>query len=537
MLSFSREPALSSRKRKWLLAAAIAGVAGFISLFVIGRRMARQFEPYIKQQAVEYLKKRFDSEVELASLTVNVPNLSPTKLVFSRGRGVMALVEGTGVVMRHKGRRDIPPMFAMKSFRFEVDLGRVFEPTKHVALVRLDGMEIHIPPKGERPQFKDPIGGAQPLPEVIVADVEIHDARRVILPRSKNRKPLEFPLHEIHLKSAGLGRPMDYTARLNIPKPPGKVESKGTFGPWDADTPGDTPAAGDYVFTEADLGVFPAIGGTLQSSGKFEGLLSELRAKGEAKVPDFRLRRSGNRVPLQTTFEVEVDGTNGNTTLKPVRVVLGSTRFTTSGAVIKHDGDPRRTIRLRVDMADGNLADLLRLAVPGRPMMEGRLMLNANIVIPPLSGKVAEKLLLDGRFDIRDGKFRQSKIQDKLDVFSRRGQGQPKNEAIGDVASGMRGDFKLDDQVLTFSALQFVIPGAAVDLAGTYNMDADNLHFRGSVRLVAKVSQTMSGWKRIVLKPVDPFFSKNGAGTFVRIQVTGSSKDPQFGRDKQPKAR
>ena len=525
---------MSTRKKKWLLGFAIAGVTGLLAIFLIGRHMARQFEPYIKQQAIDYLKKRFDSEVEIASLTVNVPKLSPTKLVFSRGRGVIANVEGDGVVLRHKGRRDVPPMFAMKSFHFEVDLGRVFEPTKHVALVRLDGMKIHIPPKGDRPQFQATEPDSKP-PDIVIADVEINDAKLVILPKLKDRKPLEFALHEVHLKSAGVNQAMDYTARLTNPRPPGKVESKGSFGPWNAETPGDTPLSGDYVFTEANLGVFKGIGGTLQSTGKFEGLVSQFHATGEARVPDFRLSRSGNRVPLQVKFEADVDGTNGNTALKPVQAVLGSTRFATSGAIIKHDGDLRRTIQLNVSMPEGNMADVMRLAMPGQPMMEGRLMLKANIAIPPLSGKVIDKLVLDGRFDIRDGKFLKSNVQDKLDVFSRRGQGQPKNEAIDDVASGMRGDFKLDDQLLTFSSLQFVIPGAAVDLAGSYNLDADNLDFHGSVRLLAKVSQTMSGWKRILLKPVDPFFAKNGAGTFVRIQVTGTSKDPQFGRDKKPK--
>jgi hypothetical protein len=47
--------------------------------------------------------------------------------------------------------------------------------------------------------------------------------------------------------------------------------------------------------------------------------------------------------------------------------------------------------------------------------------------------------------------------------------------------------------------------------------------------LKAKVSQTMTGWKRIALKPVDPFFAKNGAGTFLRISVHGSSRQPKFG--------
>ena len=61
-------------------------------------------------------------------------------------------------------------------------------------------------------------------------------------------------------------------------------------------------------------------------------------------------------------------------------------------------------------------------------------------------------------------------------------------------------------------------------------MDADVLDFLGSLKLQAKVSQTMTGWKRWALKPVDPFFAKEGVGTFLNIAVTGSSRQPQFGR-------
>ena len=59
-----------------------------------------------------------------------------------------------------------------------------------------------------------------------------------------------------------------------------------------------------------------------------------------------------------------------------------------------------------------------------------------------------------------------------------------------------------------------------------------NTPFHGTLKLQAKISETMTGWKRWLLKPVDPFFSKQGAGTLLHIQVTGSSKDPKFGRDK-----
>ena len=76
------------------------------------------------------------------------------------------------------------------------------------------------------------------------------------------------------------------------------------------------------------------------------------------------------------------------------------------------------------------------------------------------------------------------------------------------------------------------MPGAGVDLTGDYNLGSDALDFHGTLRLEAKVSETMTGWKRWLLKPVDPFFAKKGAGTLLKIQVTGTSKEPKFGRDR-----
>jgi hypothetical protein len=41
----------------------------------------------------------------------------------------------------------------------------------------------------------------------------------------------------------------------------------------------------------------------------------------------------------------------------------------------------------------------------------------------------------------------------------------------------------------------------------------------------------MTGWKSILLRPVDPFFSKHGAGTEVPIKITGTRSEPKFGLD------
>ena len=91
------------------------------------------------------------------------------------------------------------------------------------------------------------------------------------------------------------------------------------------------------------------------------------------------------------------------------------------------------------------------------------------------------------------------------------------------------------NQIITFRSLSFAVPGAGVDLTGRYDLDKDDLDFHGTLKLQAKISQTFTGWKRWALKPADPFFAKQGAGTLIHIQITGTSKDPQFGRDRGKK--
>jgi len=528
---------MTARQKKWLVTLALVAGVAVAALFIAARTMAKRIDPYIREQAVLYLQERFDSEVEIGGLSVSLPKASPLALLYDRRHAGRARVEGEGIVLRHRGRRDVAPLFVIRKLAFEVDLDVLFNSPKRVHVVTIDGMEIHIPPKGEKPDFVDENkqNAAATNTNVIIDEAIITNSTLTILPLDSRKTPLQFDLHHIRLESAGQNVAMRYDASLSIPKPPGEILSKGGFGPWAAAEPGDSPLSGDYVFDKADLGVFKGIAGILHSTGRFEGTLDTVAAKGEATVPDFKLKRSGHAVPLKTQFEVLVDGTNGNTVLKPVVGVLGKTTFTTSGAVIKHEADLHRTITLDVDMPKGNLRDLLTLAMKGETFMEGQIALKTKIDIPPLSGKVQEKLLLDGQFNITQGKFLRSKIQDQIDTLSRRGQGQPKNMEIDEVVLAMAGRFTMEDEKITFKGLSFAVPGSGIDLVGSYDLDADVLDFHGTLKLDAKVSQTMTGWKRWLLKPIDPFFSRDGAGTLIHIQVVGSSKEPKFGRDKGSK--
>ena len=58
------------RRTKWLLAAGLIGipVVGGLTLLFLAKQHAAKIEPYIRDQAVEYLRGRFNAEVEIADL-------------------------------------------------------------------------------------------------------------------------------------------------------------------------------------------------------------------------------------------------------------------------------------------------------------------------------------------------------------------------------------------------------------------------------------------------------------------------------------
>ncbi len=111
-------------------------------------------------------------------------------------------------------------------------------------------------------------------------------------------------------------------------------------------------------------------------------------------------------------------------------------------------------------------------------------------------------------------------------------QSQNQNQAAtADIASEMRGNFTFADGKITLPALNYRVPGADIAMHGVYNLHDQSLDFSGLARLDAHISQMVTGWKSWLLKPVDPFFAKNGAGTQVPIKVGGTTSHPDIGLD------
>jgi hypothetical protein len=95
----------------------------------------------------------------------------------------------------------------------------------------------------------------------------------------------------------------------------------------------------------------------------------------------------------------------------------------------------------------------------------------------------------------------------------------------------MYGDFKLADAGLNLSNLRYDIPGATINLAGTYSLDGAKFNFAGTADMQATVSRMVGGWRGVLLMPFDRVFQKNGAGTEVPFKIDGTRSDPHFGLD------
>jgi len=370
----------------------------------------------------------------------------------------------------------------------------------------------------------------------IVVDKFVSDRAQLIINTLKPGKlPLEFDIASLKMASIGPDAPMHFDANLTNPKPVGNVLSSGSFGPWQAGNPRTTPVSGTYSFRDADLGTIKGIGGILSSTGKYEGTLDNIVVDGSTDTPDFRISISGRAVPLHTDFHAIVDGTSGDTYLQPVNGKILDTPLVAKGSVVRVANPKGHHVELDVVIERGKIDDLLKLAVrTDPPVMTGLVRLKTKLDLPPGEPDVSDRLKLAGQFEVSEVHFTNDKTQGKIDALSMRSQGNPKlaqDQIPDNIPADLKGTFRLANGVLSFSQLRFQVPGTQVNLTGKYSLDGNQFDFHGKARLDAKLSHMVTGWKAILLKPVDPFFSKNGAGTELPVKITGTKSEPHFGTD------
>ncbi len=492
--------------------------AGVAARFVIDRA-----QPIIRARVISTLSNRFDAKVELASFQVSVVH------------GIQ--VSGNG--LKIFGKTDpnpyepgIQPLIAVAEFSFQSSLRSLFRSPMHVNTVYVKGLELNIPPKQDRQQMTSMSSKTTKM-TIVVDQFVCEDTKLVINTPNPEKPPLEFAISNLKMRDIGQGQPLQFNATLVNPKPVGDIQSTGLFGPWQQDSPRDTPVQGDYSFSNADLSTIKGIGGTLSSTGNYSGTLSDITVHGTTDTPDFQIATSGHPVPLHTEFHAIVDGTSGDTQLRPVNATFLHTSLTANGSVVRMKNAKGHDIELDVVLDRARIEDLLKLGVrTDTPVMTGAVQMKTKLSLVPGDASVADRLKLAGTFRVPQAQFTNEKVRERLDSLSIRTQGkikEAKERAGEDVTADLQGVFTLKNGMLSFSLLHFLIPGTHIDITGDYGLDGREFNFHGKAMLDAKLSQMTTGWKSILLKPVDPFFSKDGVGTEVPIRITGTQSEPHIG--------
>jgi hypothetical protein len=503
---------------RWIIVSLL--VAAVIAA-AVGEVMVHRAAPILKGRVIETLSTRFNSRVELDGFDVSL-----VKGLAVSGNGLRIFpvdeVVAAGATQ---------PLIALGRFSFHADWAGLFAKPMHVGTVHVSGMAIHIPPKEMRAQ--SPKGQRHIGKIKIVVDEIVFDDSKLVIGTSKpDKEPKDFEMSRVVMRNVGPTKPWDYDATVVNAIPKGDIHAKGTFGPWNNDSPGDSTVTGHYTFDHADLNTIKGLGGMLSSVGEFTGQLNKIVVDGTTDTPNFSLDTADHAMSLHTKFHAIVDGTNGDTYLQPVAARLGGSDFTCSGAVINVKGKGH-IIDLDVNVPDGRIQDFLQLAVKTTPVvMTGRLGMKAKLHIRPGNESVSKKIGLKGGFSLQQIHFTNPEVEDKVDMLSLRAQGDPKAAKPGaeDVQSQMVGQFVMEGGKLNFSKLDYTLPGAEVMLTGEYTLDGERFEFEGKVRTNAKLSQMVaSKWKSLLLKPVDPFFKKNGAGAEIPVKISGTRSAPKFG--------
>lgn len=582
------------RRYRWLIWISGLALAFLLGLSALFAYLAHHFEPFLRARIVEALQERFHTRVELAYFHIDVHHgQEATWGLWATGRGLRIwppMKRGGDVPL--ETAVESKPLIDLGEFSFHVPLRFQMMHKIHISEVRLKGLTIEVPPKSERDKHTgfesavdSPVGQTAPpekaanadkpgaLTNVSIDRILCQGADLILETDKPGKIPLEFQIAQLKLTHLFAGEPMNFEAVLTNPKPQGLIHTTGRFGPLATGDPGESPIDGKYAFDHADLSTFKGIAGMLASTGSYKGTLRKMQVDGQANVPDFRLTHFGNQLPLQTTFHARVDGTNGDTWLEPVNATLGHSQFTTSGKIVRERMEsedakgvpkPMKTdhdkpaagkqptdksvpamlvsnsqrvghlIDLKVDIDHGAMEDFMRLVSKSeRPLLVGSVSAKANLHIPPGPVPVHLRMKLDGEFALDDARFTNDTVQKKVETLSLRGQGKPNELKTADpsaIRSTMEGAFHMSDGVISLPDLRYAVPGAEIRLHGTYALEGD-LHFDGTARMQATVSQMVGGWKGFLLKPVDRLFKKDGAGALVPIKIRGTKSAPDFGVD------
>jgi AsmA-like C-terminal region len=372
-------------------------------------------------------------------------------------------------------------------------------------------------------------------PTTAVEQLSIRDATLDIMRTDGNR--YSFPIRQLIIGNLRQGQAISYLLDMQNAKPTGRIQSTGSFGPLRANDLGATPLSGDFTFSPVNLGDIHGISGTLSASGHLYGTLASIEADGTSDTPNFAVGR-GRPTGVAASAHGTINGLDANIVLHTIEAHTGATTVQAKGNIV---GSPKVT-NLDITVISGRAQDLLRPFLHNDVPIKGAVSLHSHVYLAPSRKglKFLQRLDMDGTFNMPAERLTNQMTEGKLSDFSRRAQNleSTKLDAASadrnsteqdrdsteqsDVLSSLNGQAKIRDGIVSTERLTFQIPGAFVDVNGTFNLRDRTVHMLGNLHMQSDISHITTGFKSLLLKPLIPFFKKDHSGAIIPIAVTGS---------------
>ena len=507
-----------------------------------------------------------------SNVTQSLQETFPAKVTFQKFRSTYFPHPGCvaeGVEFHRLGRPSgTPPIATIQHLSIQAHYIDIFFRPNYLAHIFLDGVHFQVPLKGTPIEET----GWHETPSKIRVGEIFADGAVIEIARERPNPPLRFDVHRLKLTAVSRNAPFGYDVAVHNPLPPGEIQANGQFGPWNSDAPGQTPVAGEYSFQNADLSVFEGIAGTLLGKDNFQGILQHIETRGHIYITDFMVTHAEHPVSLTAEYRAIVNGTNGDVALQEVTASYLHTTVHAKGEIAGHPGQEGKTTSLYLSVREGRIQDVLWMFVHGkRPALNGVTNLTAYVIIPPDLHPFLRKIRISGDFGISGGEFSKPSTQADVDTLSERARGIKPAEVkttevkpsevkpsevkpseanaadaksadvktgrdvadpnVEDVISNLAGHVEVHDGVAHFRELSFSVPGAFAKAHGVYNLENKEVNLHGTLRTEAQLSQMSTGFKSVLLKPLNVVFKKKHAGAEVPVHLIGTYQNPDFGLD------
>jgi hypothetical protein len=499
--------------KRWILI--VTGV--FVLAIAAGFAVIATHWPFTQATVVAGLQQKFGSRVEVKTFHSNFFPPSCT---------------AEGVTFRRNPEAGVTPIATVARLTIEGSYPGFFAVPKRISHVTIEGLHVFASPASEKAGPAPPPAQPSDQTKIEIGDITADNSVLDFSSGEPGAKPLRFEIHKLTLNDVADGQPMAFHAELTNPLPPGEIRAEGEFGPLDAKNPEAVPASGSYIFERANLGVFPGLGGTLYSTGKFEGQLNQLEVSGMTDTPDFNVSPNPHTVHLRTQFHAVVNGWNGDVSLKNVKAQLGNSTVLARGEIASKGASNGKTISLTGIENEGSITDWLELLAHNHhPKMTGTMKFRTIVYVPPGQKDFIDRVNLRGDFEIGQADFTKPATQEKVNNLSRAAQGKKPDDAPESVFENMRGHVEMENSVANVTDLYFGIPGALAHMHGTYGIENNKIDLHGNLRVDQKLSKSQSGLKSVFLKAIEPMMKKKKAGEIVPVKITGTLRDPSYGID------